>query len=110
MTVGSSPARSSPRLPGLVIAGRARATALCQGRAGRTVCGGRAGEIGAMRFPPWQWRDLLLRRRHVDGMMQPAVPRRRHGRGFAKAVVGHPAPLEAEGGVDLTALGSIILI
>src|SRR5215472_1798577 len=38
---------------------------------------------------------LARRRRRVDGMMQPAMPLRRHARGFGDAVIEHPAPLAA---------------
>src|SRR5712691_10784960 len=43
-------------------------------------------------------------------MVHPAVPRRRDGRGFGGAVVGHPAPLEAERRIDLAALGAVIAV
>src|ERR1700730_10151125 len=101
---------SPARRPGLVVAGRLRPAALGQRRAGRAMGARRAGEIGPVRLPPRTRRDLVQRRRHVDGVVQPAMPRRRYGRGFGHAVVDHPAPLEAERTVYLAALGAVIAI
>src|SRR5262249_54307346 len=47
---------------------------------------------------------------HVDGVVQPAVPGWRHGRGFRGAVVDHPAPLEVQRRVDLAALGAVVAV
>src|ERR1043166_9380559 len=70
----------------------------------------RAGEIGPVRLPPAAHHDLVPGRWYVDGMVQPAVPRRRHGRGFRGAVVDHPAPFEAETLVDLATLGPEVAV
>src|SRR6202167_3093885 len=42
--------------------------------------------------------------------MDPAMPGRRDAGGLGIAVIDHPAPLEAERGVDLAALGAEIAI
>src|SRR5207302_11315432 len=70
--------------------------------------GGRAGEVRPVRLPPAARYHLFLRRRRVDGVMQPAVPGRRHSRGFDDAGVDHPAPLAAHHRTDLAALHEII--
>src|SRR5262245_40024464 len=50
----------------------------------------------------------FLRRRRVDGVMQPAMPGWRHGGRFRIAVIDHPAPLEPERLVDLAVAGPIV--
>src|SRR5262245_45875955 len=70
----------------------------------------RTGHIGPMRLPPRARRDLLLGRRNVHGVMQPAVPRRRNRRGLGHTVVDHPAPLEAKVRVDLAATRAEVAI
>src|SRR5262249_58589582 len=99
-----------PRRPGLVVAGRLRPAALRQRRSDRAVGAGRAGEIGPVRLPPRPRRDLFLRRRRVDRVVQPAMPGRRHDRGFGGAVVDHPAPLKTERRVGLAPPGAVIAI
>src|SRR5262249_56161151 len=79
---GSWEPRLSPRRPGLVVAGRLRSTALREGGADRAVGARRAGKVGPVRLPPWPRRDLFLRRWRVDRVVQPAMPGRRHDRGF----------------------------
>src|SRR5262249_23259925 len=69
-----------------------------------------AGEVRPMRLLPRSRLVLLLGRRHVDGVMQPAVPRRRHARSLGLAVVDHPAPLHSERAVDLAAAGAEITV
>src|SRR5262249_18629144 len=55
-------------------------------------------------------RDLFLRRRRVDRVVQPAMPGGRHDRSFGGAVVDHPAPLVTERWIDLAAPGAVIAI
>src|SRR5258708_4848364 len=100
----------SSRRPRLVVAGRLRAAALRQGRSGRALRPRRAGHVGPVRLPPRPRRDLLLGRRHVDGVVHPAVPGRADRRGLSIAVVDHPAALEAERRIDLAALGAEIAV
>ena len=63
-----------------------------------------------MRLLPFARLVVFLRRRYVDGMMQPAVPVRPDARGFGVTVVDHPAPLEAQRRVDLAATGAIVTV
>src|SRR5437667_3576681 len=106
-----SPLRQSlARRPGLIIAGRGVAAVLGKRRAGRAIGLRRAGEIRPVRLLPGPGLHNLLGRRHVDGVMQPAMPARRHLRGLRIAVVDHPAALEPERRVDLAAAGSVIAI
>lgn len=55
--------------PRLVIAGRLGATALRQRRTARAMRSGRPGEVGTMRLLPAIGLRLLLRRRHIDGVV-----------------------------------------
>src|SRR6266571_3693364 len=106
-----SPLRQSlARRPGLIIAGRGVAAVLGERRAGRAIGLRRAGEIRPVRLLPGPGLHNLLGRRHVDGVMQPPMPARRHLRGLRIAVVDHPAALEPERRVDLAAAGSVIAI
>src|SRR5947209_7823706 len=106
-----SPLRQSlVRRPGLVIAGRRVAAVLGERRAGRAIGLRRAGEIRPVRLLPGPSLHNLLGRRHVDGVMQPPMPARRHLRGLRVAVVDHPAALEPERRIDLAAAGSVIAI
>ena len=66
--------------------------------------------IRQMRFLPIIRPIILLRRRHVHGVMHPAMPGRRDSGSFSVAVVDHPAALEAEAWIDRAVLGSIIAI
>src|SRR5436190_657508 len=70
----------------------------------------RARHIGPMRLPPGARNDLLLSRRNVHGVMEPAMPRRGNCRGLSHAVVDHPAPLETKVRVDLAATRTEIAI
>src|SRR5262249_39081624 len=58
----------------------------------------------------WTRFVAILCRRDVDGVVQPAVPRRRHAGGFGIAVIDHPAPLEAERRIDRAAAGPVVAI
>ena len=87
-----------------------RPVAARQGRAWRPKGSRRAGEIRQMRFLPIIRPIILLRRRHVHGVMHPAMPGRRDSGSFSVAVVDHPAALEAEAWIDRAVLGSIIAI
>src|SRR5262245_26643003 len=106
----SSPRVSSPRRPGLVVAGRLWAPPLRQGRASGPVRARRTRQIGPMRLPPGARNDLLLRRGNVHRMMQPAMPRRRNRRGLGHTVVDHPAPLETKVRVDFAAARAEVAI
>src|SRR4051812_23113585 len=101
---------SALRVPGLVIAGRLRPAACGQRRAGRTIGAGRAGHVRPMRLLPGARLVVFLRRRHVDGVMQPAMPRWRHRRGLGVAVVDHPAALEEQRRIDLAAFGTVVTV
>src|SRR5262249_61441171 len=96
--------------PGLLVAGRLGPAAPRKRRADRAMRARRAGEIGSMRLPPGPRRDIVLRRRDVDRVVQPAVPLRRHDRSLGNTAVNHPAALEAERRIDLAALRSVIAI
>src|SRR6202158_4267586 len=98
------------RLPGFVIAGGGRAAAGFERRARRPVGVRRAGEIRPVRLLPLARLVVLLGRRHVDGVVQPAVPRRRHARGLGDAAIDHPAPLEAEARIDLAAARAVVAV
>src|ERR1700719_3986564 len=98
------------RLPGLVIAGGGRAAAGLQRRARGPVGVGRAGEIRPVRLLPLARLVLLFRGRHVDGVVQPAVPGRRHARGLRDAVIDHPSPLKAEARIDLPSSCAIVAV
>src|SRR5688572_1416961 len=63
-----------------------------------------------MRLLPGTRTVIFLGWRHVDCVVQPTVPIRRHARRLGKAVVDDPAPLEAERWVDLAALGSEVAV
>src|SRR5690606_39932845 len=53
---------------------------------------------------------VLFGRRRVDSVMHPAMPGWRHRRGFSVPVIDHPAPLEAEGRIDLATPGAEITV
>src|SRR5271155_44285 len=97
-------------IPRFVISSRLGATALRQGRSARTVRGGRAGQVGPTRLFPAVGPHLFLRRRHIDGVMKPAVPARRHHRRFGNAIIDHPTPLKPECRIDLAVFRSVISI
>src|SRR5262249_3559212 len=96
--------------PGLVVAGGLGPTPLRQGRPARSTRKERAGKIGPMRLFPRVQLGLVQRRRHVDGLEQPAVPVRRHLGGLHEAVIDHPAALESERRIDLAAARAVIAI
>ena len=79
------------RIPGFVIAGRLRAAALRQCRAARTMGAGVPVRLGRCGFSQRYGFTLVLGRRHVDGMMQPAVPARRHGGWLGDAAYRSPS-------------------
>src|SRR3954471_17094089 len=101
---------SPTRDPGLVVARGFRPAGLRQGRAGGTMRPRRAGEVGPVRFPPRARHDRFLRRRHIDGVMHPAVPRWRNARGFDGALVDYPPPREPEHRIDLATLGAVVAV
>src|SRR6266436_10341274 len=101
---------SVPRLPGLIVAGGLGAAAACQDRAGGPVGHRRPRQVGNMRLFPGMRLVGLFGRREVDGVVHPAVPRRRNAAGLGIAVVDHPAPLEAERRIDLAATGAVIAV
>src|SRR5262245_32125918 len=63
-----------------------------------------------MRLLPFARGVVLLRRRHIDHVLDPAVPFRRNARGFGIAVIDHPAPFEAQRRVDRPALGAVVAV
>src|SRR5215468_11838325 len=63
-----------------------------------------------MRLLPLARGVVVLRRRHVDDVMDPAVPSRRDARGLGIAVIDHPAALEAERRIDFAAAGAVVAI
>src|SRR5262249_7386437 len=101
---------STPRRPGLVVAGGLGPAALGERRAGGAVGARSAGEIGAVRLPPRPRRHLVLGRGTGDRWVQPAVPGRRPGRGFSHAIVDHPSSLVAERRIDLATLGAVVAV
>src|SRR5882757_2219416 len=110
VTPASSLEVSASRRPGLVVAGRSRPAAARQRRAGRPVRCRRPRQVRDVRLFPFARRVAFFGRRDIDGVMQPAMPVRRHARGLGITVVDHPAPLKAERRVDLAADGAIIAI
>src|SRR6266852_9842800 len=96
--------------PGLIVAGRLGPAAACQRRSGWPIGRGRARHVWNMRLFPLARLVALFRRRHVDGVVHPAVPRRRDAACLGRAVIDHPAPLEVERGIDLAASGPIIAV
>ena len=98
------------RRPCLVVAGRLRPAAGGKCRTGRPIRGGGSSHIWPVRFLPRPGLVAFLRRRRVDGVMQPPVPRRRHGGCFRVAVKDYPASLEAECFVDLAATSPVIAV
>src|SRR5262249_20619715 len=98
------------RIPGLVIARRFRTSAGGERRAGWPQRTGRAGHIWPVRLLPRPRLVVLLSRWRVNGVMQPAMPRRRHAWGFRIAVGNHPAPFETECRVNLAAAAPVITV
>jgi cyclohexyl-isocyanide hydratase len=98
------------RRPGLVVAGGFGPAAAGKRRPRRPIGAGRAGQIRLMRLFPFARGVGFVRRRHVDGMVQPAVPGGGHRGRLGIAIVQHPSPLEAERRVDLAALGADIAV
>src|SRR4051812_19980908 len=110
---GHQAQRSAPLdsgFPGLVVAGSLGTAALRQDRAGGTLGARGARHVGTVRLPPGPRHHLVPGWRHVDRMMQPAVPRWRNGRSFGFAVVDHPTPLEPQSRIDLAAFGAVITV
>ena len=66
--------KSASRRPGLVVAGGLGPAAADKRRARRTVGRGRAGQVRLMRLFPLARRVALFGRRHIDCVMQPAMP------------------------------------
>src|SRR5580698_961957 len=87
-----------------------RPAAAGERRARRAIGRRRPRHVRHVRLFPFARRVALFRRRHVDGVMYPAVPGRRYPRGLGKSIIHHPAPLEAERGIDLAADGAVIAI
>src|SRR5208282_4517383 len=96
--------------PGLIVAGRLGATPLRQGRTARAVGARRPREVGPVRLLPGVLLCLVLRRRHVDYVMQPTMPARRHGGSLRDPVVNHPASLDGEHRIDSAALRPVIAV
>src|SRR5262249_24931820 len=71
---------------------------------------GRAGHVGPMWLPPGARNDLVLGRRNIHGVVQPAMPRRRNCRGLRHAVVDDPAALEPKVRVDLATPRAVVAI
>src|SRR5436190_910209 len=72
--------------------------------------GGCAGEIGPVRLPPRPRRNVFLRRQGINGVVQPAMPGRRHDRSLGGAAINHPASLESEPRIDLAAPRAVIAV
>src|SRR5262245_51212046 len=68
--------------------------------AGRPVGMVGAGEVGHVLLLPRPARQVVGRRRYIGGVMQPAIPLRRHARGLGHTVVHHPTLATTAG--DLT--------
>src|SRR5665213_3395189 len=98
------------RTPSLVVARGLRPAALGQSRSARAVRGRRSGQVGPMRLFPGVRPGLILRRRHVHGVMQPAMPTRRHRGRFRDTIVDYPAPFKAKRRIDFATLGPVIAI
>src|SRR5579862_850038 len=96
--------------PGLVVARRLGAATLSQGRPARTMSPRRTGQVRPMRFLPRIGFGLVLRRRHIDGVMQPAVPARRYCRSLGDTVVDDPAPIKTERRINLAVFCAVIAI
>src|SRR5437868_15446755 len=96
--------------PGLIIAGRFRATAAAHSRTSRAVGCRRTGQVRLVRLLPFARYIILFGRRYVHGVVDPAMPVRRDRAGFGIAVVNHPAALEAQRRIDLAALGAVIFV
>ena len=109
---GSVPGRPAlslvTRNPRLVIASRLGPAPLRQCRPTRTVCASSTGEIGPVRLLPGMLPRFVLRWWHINCMMQPPEPARRHSRWLCNTGIDDPAPFEVQRRVDLAALGSII--
>src|SRR4051794_9980599 len=96
--------------PGLIVAGRLRPPATGKRRTGRAIGIRRAREIRLVRLFPLARLVVELGRRHVDDVMHPAVPARRNAACLGKPIIDHPAPLEAERRVDLSAAGAVVAV
>src|SRR3954447_17696161 len=72
------------------------------------MCGRRPGRVRAVGFLPRPRLVSFLGRRRVHDVMHPAVPRRADHRSLGVITIDDPAPLEAEGRIDLAALRSVI--
>ena len=109
---GSVPGRPAlslvTRNPRLVIASRLGPAPLRQCRPTRTVCASSTGEIGPVRLLPGMLPRFVLRWWHINCMVQPPEPARRHSRWLCNTGIDDPAPFEVQRRVDLAALGSII--
>ena len=65
---------SASRRPGLIVAGGLRTAAAGQRRTGRAIGSRRPGQVRQMRLLPLARGVFLVGRRHVDGVVQPAMP------------------------------------
>src|SRR5690606_29694511 len=99
------PAVALFRLPRLVVAGRNRAASLRQDAALRPIGLRRAGQVRPVRLLPFARR--VVDQRLVMGVVQPAVPVRRHPGGLHQAVVDHPAPPAAP--LAIVAVAELVL-
>src|SRR5262249_13794075 len=69
-----------------------------------------AAEVALVLLLPGIARQAALRRRFMDGVVQPAVPVGRHARGLGLAVVDHPALAPPAGDCALVLIVAIALI
>src|SRR5205085_411626 len=97
-------------VPRLVIAGGTGTPALRKRGTGRAMRVGSSGQIRPVGLPPGTGLNVFLRWRHVHGVMNPAVPGGRDGRGFGFRAVDHPPPLESQSAIDSPAFGPKIAI
>src|SRR5579863_8935511 len=110
MTLRSVRTLSALRPPGLIIAGGRRPHAGCERRTRRAPGLLRSGQIGQMRQLPGPRLVILIRRRNIDRVMQPAVPAGRRHRTFGDPGIDDPAAFVAERRVLRPAAGAVITV
>ena len=86
-----------PRLPRFVVARDRLPSVWIEDAAGRPIGFRRTREVGLIGLLPGLSLVGFVGWRHVNRVMQPAVPFRRHQRGFGLGAVDHPAPLPVLG-------------